>query len=204
MKPDESQSPSTSIPSKGQKKSKKKIIIGSIAGLLLLGGVAGATNPEPDPSTPTQNIVQQSRQESIKKIEKKTRLIDFEVTEEADSARPKGERHTVSEGVKGEHVDTYEVSYMDGKETSRKLVDSGIAKQPVNQVVRVGTYVAPAAPRPAQTYTQPAQSRSVQQDSSVYYKNCTAARNAGVTPIYRGQPGYASHLDRDNDGIACE
>jgi len=40
--------------------------------------------------------------------------------------------------------------------------------------------------------------------ASVYYENCTAARTAGVTPIYRGQPGYASKLDRDNDGIACE
>ncbi|MBX3094250.1 MAG: excalibur calcium-binding domain-containing protein [Cryobacterium sp.] len=39
---------------------------------------------------------------------------------------------------------------------------------------------------------------------SVYYKNCTEARNAGVTPIYQGQPGYATHLDRDRDGIACE
>lgn len=37
-----------------------------------------------------------------------------------------------------------------------------------------------------------------------YYKNCTEARNAGVTPIYRGQDGYDRHLDRDNDGIACE
>ncbi len=36
------------------------------------------------------------------------------------------------------------------------------------------------------------------------YKNCTEARNAGVTPIYRGQDGYAPHLDRDNDGFACE
>ncbi|BAU28995.1 excalibur calcium-binding domain-containing protein [Aneurinibacillus soli] len=38
----------------------------------------------------------------------------------------------------------------------------------------------------------------------VYYKNCTEARKAGVTPIYRGQPGYAPKLDRDHDGIACE
>ncbi len=37
-----------------------------------------------------------------------------------------------------------------------------------------------------------------------YYKNCTEARAAGVTPIHRGEPGYAAHLDRDNDGIACE
>jgi len=39
---------------------------------------------------------------------------------------------------------------------------------------------------------------------SVYYKNCTAARAAGAAPVYRGQPGYAAHLDRDNDGIGCE
>lgn len=39
---------------------------------------------------------------------------------------------------------------------------------------------------------------------SAYYKNCTAARAAGVTPLYVGDPGYASHLDRDGDGVACE
>lgn len=39
---------------------------------------------------------------------------------------------------------------------------------------------------------------------STYYANCTAARAAGPTPLYRGDPGYASHLDRDDDGVACE
>lgn len=38
----------------------------------------------------------------------------------------------------------------------------------------------------------------------IYYPNCTAARQAGATPIYRGQPGYGSHIDRDGDGKACE
>ncbi|WP_227997464.1 excalibur calcium-binding domain-containing protein [Nocardia australiensis] len=38
----------------------------------------------------------------------------------------------------------------------------------------------------------------------VYYKNCDAVRNAGQAPLHRGEPGYAAHLDRDNDGIACE
>ena len=42
------------------------------------------------------------------------------------------------------------------------------------------------------------------QQDNVYYKNCSAVRAAGKAPIYRGQPGYASHLDRDGDGIACE
>ena len=41
-------------------------------------------------------------------------------------------------------------------------------------------------------------------NADVYYKNCSEARTAGVTPLYEGDPGYAPHLDRDNDGIACE
>lgn len=36
------------------------------------------------------------------------------------------------------------------------------------------------------------------------YANCDAARAAGAAPLYRGEPGYAARLDRDNDGIACE
>lgn len=40
--------------------------------------------------------------------------------------------------------------------------------------------------------------------SGVYYRNCREARAAGVTPLYRGQPGYGEHMDGDADGIACE
>jgi len=40
--------------------------------------------------------------------------------------------------------------------------------------------------------------------TSAYYKNCIEARAAGAAPLYTGQPGYGSHLDRDGDGVACE
>jgi uncharacterized protein with LGFP repeats len=40
--------------------------------------------------------------------------------------------------------------------------------------------------------------------SATYYANCDAARAAGAAPIYRGEPGYRSALDRDADGVACE
>jgi endonuclease YncB( thermonuclease family) len=40
--------------------------------------------------------------------------------------------------------------------------------------------------------------------SSSLYANCAEARNAGVVPIYRGDPGYSTKLDRDGDGVACE
>lgn len=39
---------------------------------------------------------------------------------------------------------------------------------------------------------------------SVHFKNCTAARDAGAAPVRRGDAGYASHLDRDGDGVGCE
>ncbi|WP_460746297.1 excalibur calcium-binding domain-containing protein [Nocardia goodfellowii] len=39
---------------------------------------------------------------------------------------------------------------------------------------------------------------------AAYYANCAAARAAGAAPLHRGEPGYSSKLDRDNDGVACE
>jgi hypothetical protein len=40
--------------------------------------------------------------------------------------------------------------------------------------------------------------------AAVSYQNCAAVRAAGAAPVHRGDPGYASHLDRDGDGVGCE
>lgn len=37
-----------------------------------------------------------------------------------------------------------------------------------------------------------------------HWGGCDDARDAGTAPIYRGEPGYRSNMDGDNDGIACE
>jgi hypothetical protein len=58
------------------------------------------------------------------------------------------------------------------------------------------TTTAPPPPPPPPT-TAPA-------PSSAYYANCDAARAAGAAPLHRGDPGYRSGLDRDDDGVACE
>lgn len=39
---------------------------------------------------------------------------------------------------------------------------------------------------------------------SVYYRNCRQVWNELGRPIRRNDRGYASHLDRDGDGIGCE
>ena len=69
---------------------------------------------------------------------------------------------------------------------------------------------APAQPAPTpqpQTAPQPQQQQApapAPAPQDVYYANCSAAKAAGAAPIYRGQPGYSSKLDRDGDGVACE
>ncbi|MBT2452022.1 excalibur calcium-binding domain-containing protein [Streptomyces sp. ISL-43] len=61
------------------------------------------------------------------------------------------------------------------------------------------------APTPGKTKPAPASSPTpAPGPKDVSYKNCAEAKAAGAAPIRRGQPGYGKHLDRDNDGIACD
>jgi len=62
------------------------------------------------------------------------------------------------------------------------------------------TEVAPVARE--EPIQEPQQSLS--SEGPVYFPNCSAARAAGAAPIRVGEAGYASHLDRDGDGVACE
>ncbi|WP_410658571.1 excalibur calcium-binding domain-containing protein [Amycolatopsis sp. lyj-112] len=65
---------------------------------------------------------------------------------------------------------------------------------------------AAPAPQPKPTPKKPTPPPAPEPDppAAAYYPNCTAARAAGVTPLYAGQPGYSRKLDRDGDGVACE
>ncbi len=62
----------------------------------------------------------------------------------------------------------------------------------------------PVAPQPAILQPVIPQPDNLRSGSGAYYDHCSAARAAGVAPIRRGEPGYRSELDRDEDGIACE
>ena len=66
---------------------------------------------------------------------------------------------------------------------------------------------APAEPEPAPAEPEPAPAEPAAPPAppaSAYYANCKEVRAAGKAPLYRGDPGYSSKLDRDGDGIACE
>ncbi|MBD7970350.1 MBL fold metallo-hydrolase [Paenibacillus gallinarum] len=56
----------------------------------------------------------------------------------------------------------------------------------------------------ATTNNNDAAETKTETNTNVYYKNCTEVRVAGKAPLYEGDPGYSTKLDRDKDGIACE
>ncbi|MFG2332242.1 excalibur calcium-binding domain-containing protein [Streptomyces sp. NPDC048604] len=75
---------------------------------------------------------------------------------------------------------------------------------PTDSAIEGGTAVVRitvAAPAPSQ---KPTPTATPTKAPRVYYRNCAAARAAGVAPLHRGDRGYGAHLDRDGDGTACE
>lgn len=57
---------------------------------------------------------------------------------------------------------------------------------------------------PSQASPEPAPESVKDESNTVYYANCSAVKEAGVSPLHKGDPGYSTKLDRDQDGIACE
>jgi len=57
---------------------------------------------------------------------------------------------------------------------------------------------APSAPAPADV---PAGTPT---PAAGPFANCAAAREAGATPLHRGDPGWSDSMDGDGDGTACE
>lgn len=75
------------------------------------------------------------------------------------------------------------------------------AAVPPSTTPRPAVAVPTTAPRTA--VPRPSASAPVN-PGAVYYADCAAVRAAGKAPLLRGQPGYRSELDRNDDGVACQ
>ncbi|GAA1650376.1 thermonuclease family protein [Georgenia ruanii] len=93
------------------------------------------------------------------------------------------------------------------EEAARKAAEEAermAAEEAARKAAEDAARAAAAAPsRPSSPAPAPAP-QPKPAPANVYYKNCAAARAAGAAPVYRGEPGYAPHLDRDGDGVGCE
>ncbi|MFD3786957.1 excalibur calcium-binding domain-containing protein [Streptomyces cyaneofuscatus] len=91
-------------------------------------------------------------------------------------------------------------------EAAKVTVTAGPEPTPtVTKIKKVWVTVTAPPPEPAAEAPDPVYDEGDDSGGgSTYYRNCTAVRAAGAAPIRRGDPGYASHLDRDGDGVGCE
>ena len=101
------------------------------------------TQPQPEP---TPKVEYKTTPEAAPKtlVENKPELkstieaVPFKTVEQPDATLPKGLRKVVQKGVNGEQIVFNEVTTVDGKESS-KVIKTSITKQPVDEVIAIGT-----------------------------------------------------------------
>jgi len=151
------------------------------------------TTELPAPSEPTASPVVET------KTVVETQQIPFQVRTVQDSSLAKGTTKVRTQGVPGVKTLTYQVTYVDGVETAKKLISEKVTKQPVTKVVAVGT-----KPPPTQRCDPNYTGACVPIASDV---DCLGGSGNG--PAYVRGPVYVVgtdiyDLDADNDGVGCE
>jgi hypothetical protein len=149
--------------------------------------------PSPTTASPTPTV--ETRTET------QTQKIGYAERTVKDSSLAEGKRVVRTRGVAGVRTLTYEVTVTDGVPTGRRLVRSVVTRQPVTQVVAVGT-------------RRPSSSGSSGCDPN--YSPCVpiasdvdCAGGSGNGPAYVSGPvrvigSDIYDLDRDGDGTACD
>lgn len=98
------------------------------------GGGTIPSEPE-EPTEPEPEIV------TVEEFEDKP--IPYETIEQENSELEQGVSNVIQNGVDGIERTVYNVTYTDDVETDREVVSVEITKEPINEIVEIGTYVEP-------------------------------------------------------------
>ena len=119
---------------------------------LVTAGVFGLTatataghNPAPTilNTTPAKSSSAQSQDKVEHKTLTTTEVVPFTSTNIENNSLTKGSTKVLTPGINGVLTHTFDITYTNGTETSRTEVSNNVTTAPVNEVVTVGTYVAP-------------------------------------------------------------
>ena len=102
----------------------------------------------PAPETPVTDGLTIAVNRVEKKSASETQVVAFAVTNKDDATLAKGTKKILTQGVAGEQTLTFDEVWVDGKLESRNQTGAHVTKDPVGQVVAVGTK-ATAVPTPA-------------------------------------------------------
>ena len=145
------------------------------------------------------DIIQPGSTVEIVRVEKVTDVVeesaDFAIETRNDQNLLKGQEKVVQEGRKGTVTREFEVVMENGKEVSRKLASEKTIKEPVKQVVAIGTkvVVASAAPTKAssnsvsvsrsKTSTEPTSGKEFYVSATAYTAYCNGCSGITATGI---------------------
>lgn len=102
------------------------------AGAAPAGGAAGAAAPAEAPAGAAAPVVTTRTETETRAIPYRTRLV-------RDPQLPRGHKRIQTPGAFGEETLRYLVTYADGRQTDRRLVDAQVTREPQHRVVAFGT-----------------------------------------------------------------
>lgn len=106
-------------------------------------------------STQTYDGMELSITRSVRMEETYTALLPFESTYVYDATLAEGQEKVLTAGVDGQVLYTASVTYLDGEEISRTILEQKVIRQPINAIIAVGTYVEQQAPETEPTDPPP-------------------------------------------------
>lgn len=120
--------------------------LGSLTALAIIGSF-GSSSTQTNSSLETgrsSNSSQQSTDAQTKSIIEtrtiqETEAIPYKSVEQNDSSLYQGSSSVAVKGQDGVKTVTYEVTYENGVETSRRQISEDITAQPIDQVTKIGT-----------------------------------------------------------------
>lgn len=185
-------------------------VAAALSGLFLLGAcgaqgtptaTAARTATPPATYTVTPSVASSTPTEAPPVVEKrvitKRRAIPYQTMRVTDPTLAKGTTRVRNHGARGVKIITYKVTYVNGVQTHKKLVNRVVVREPVTRVIAVGTK---ESPRCDPNYSGACVPIASDVDCAGGSGNGPAYVQGPVrvigTDIYR--------LDADHDGIGCE
>lgn len=175
--------------------------LGIVVALSAVGSSNNNANTSSTPATeslPVVSHIQSASPVITTKLTSETQIIPFVSSSVNDATLAKGITKVTIIGLNGSETLNYEITYKNGLQTDKKLLDTVIDIQPVNQVTSIGTYVAKSNCDP-----------NYSGDCVPIASDVDCLGGSGNGPAYVKGPvkviGTDIYgLDRDSNGIGCE
>jgi hypothetical protein len=130
-----------------------------------------------------------------------TQPVPYTTQDQYDSSLAKGQTKVAQVGENGTETLTYKVTFTNDTQTSRTLLSTIVTTQPVNEVVDVGTYIAPT-PTPIPAESTPSTPTPAPSESCYPLSDEDTCYEPGE--YCRDSDHGANGLAGDGESIACE